>query len=136
MITKLCCGLILLAACAGRRPLVEDLLGREDLSKFALDSVRGARDGDHLNARARITDGSSTFSLEMRFMIGPTTRLQSGQWQRMRDNTVNGGVMTERSVTFLGGQSGPPSIGGRFDLLGAAGAPEYRVTLPVTPLSR
>ena len=39
-----------------------------------------------------------------------------------------------RSVTFLGGQSGPPSIGGIFDLVGPSGAALYRVNIPVTEL--
>jgi hypothetical protein len=35
---------------------------------------------------------------------------------------------------FLGGQDGPPSIGGRFDLLDPTGAAEYRITVPTTEL--
>jgi hypothetical protein len=127
---KLCCALILLTACAAKHPLIEDLSGRENLSMYALDSVHGARDGDHLTARAILSDGSSTLTLEMQFLVGPNTTLQSGTWQWMSKS----GAVSERSVTFLGGQSGPPSVGGRFDLLGSAGTPEYRVTLPVTPV--
>ena len=35
---------------------------------------------------------------------------------------------------FLGGQDGPPSIGGSFDLLDPAGVGKYRVTIPTTEL--
>ena len=35
---------------------------------------------------------------------------------------------------FLGGQDGPPSIGGRFDLLDPKGAATYRITIPTTEL--
>jgi hypothetical protein len=44
--------------------------------------------------------------------------------------------LAARSVTFLGGQDGPPSVGGSFDLLDAARMPVYRVNLPVTELKR
>jgi hypothetical protein len=37
-------------------------------------------------------------------------------------------------VMFLGGQDGPPSIGGTYDLLDQDGAPRYRVNFPVTAL--
>jgi hypothetical protein len=40
----------------------------------------------------------------------------------------------QRSVTFLGGQSGSPSIGGRFDLIGTDNRPQYRVTIPLQEL--
>jgi hypothetical protein len=35
---------------------------------------------------------------------------------------------------FLGGQDGPPSIGGRFDLRDDAGAAMYRISIPTTEL--
>ena len=136
MIHKLGFAMLLLTACAPKHPLVEDRSGRENLSYFSLVSVRGARDGDRLDAQAGLSDSSSTLMLEMRFLIGPITRLRSGQWRWLRNNTVTSGAIAERSVTFLGGQSGPPSIGGRFDLLGSDGAPRFRITLPVTPVER
>jgi hypothetical protein len=46
------------------------------------------------------------------------------------------GSVQERSSTFLGGQSGPPSIGGSFDLVGPAGQPLYRIRIPVQPLDK
>ncbi len=35
---------------------------------------------------------------------------------------------------FLGGQDGPPSIVGRFDLHDLNGAAVYRITIPTTEL--
>ena len=36
---------------------------------------------------------------------------------------------------FLGGQGiGPPSIGGRFDLLDPIGSAKYRITIPTSEL--
>jgi len=35
---------------------------------------------------------------------------------------------------LLGGQDGPPSIGGRFDLLDPTRGAEYHITIPATEL--
>jgi hypothetical protein len=130
---------LLLAGCAhtDRRSL-EDPSGHEDLSRFSIQSVRGVRDGDRLNAQVLISDSSSILTLDLHFAIGSPTTLQSGTWQWSRpDQSVSllSGTVSARSVTFLGGQDGPPSIGGTFDLTGADGS-MYRVTLPLTALPR
>src|SRR5580698_3347839 len=112
------CLIVLLAACARPpRPPVEDLSGHENLSSFTLQQVRGTRNGDRLDAEARFGDGSSVLTVKMRFVVGAPTKLGSGQWKWPRDGAVAGGTVSERSVMFLGGQDGPPSLGGRFDLL-------------------
>jgi hypothetical protein len=131
----LCCAIVFLAACARPPKLpVEDLSGRENLSSFTLTQVRGTRDGDVLDAEAKFGDGSSTLTVALRFDVGAPTKLGSGRWQWARDGRILAGTVVERSVMFLGGQSGPPSIGGRFDLLDSAGAAEYRITIPTTEL--
>jgi hypothetical protein len=127
--------IVFLAACAHPpKPALEDLTARENLSSFKLTEVRGTRDGDRLDAEAKFGDGSSTLIVTMRFDVGTPTKLRSGQWQWMRDGRMMTGTVAERSVMFLGGQSGPPSIGGRFDLVDAGGAAAYRITIPTTEL--
>jgi hypothetical protein len=129
------CVIVFLAACARHpQPPVEDLSGRENLSSYALGQVRGTRAGDRLDAQATFGDGSSTLTVDMRFAIGAPTKLESGHWQWTRDSRLMSGTMTERSVMFLGGQDGPPSIGGRFDLLDPRGTATYRITIPTTEL--
>jgi len=124
-----------MAACARPpQPPVEDLTGRENLSSYTLTQVRGTRAGDRLDAEATFGDGSSTLTVEMSFAIGAPTKLQSGRWQWTREGRLMSGTVTERSVMFLGGQDGPPSIGGRFDLRDSAGAAAYRITVPTTEL--
>lgn len=127
--------IIFLGACARPpKPPVEDLSGRENLSSFTLTQVRGTRDGDRLDAEAKFGDGSSTLVVTMHFAVGAPTKLSSGRWQWTRDGRTASGALAERSVMFLGGQSGPPSIGGRFDLLDPAGTAQYRITVPTTEL--
>jgi hypothetical protein len=127
---------LVLAGCAHseRRPL-RDMSGREDLSGFTIQSVRGVRDGDRLPAQVLISDSSSIFTLDLHFAIGSPTTLESGEWRWSRPGRLLKGAISARSVTFLGGQDGPPSIGGTFDLSAADGS-MYRVTLPLTVLPR
>jgi hypothetical protein len=127
---------VMLAGCAHteRRPL-QDLSGREDLSRFTIQSVRGVRDGDRLAAQVLISDSSSILTLDLHFAIGSPTTLQSGNWRWSRPGRLLNGTASARSVTFLGGQDGPPSIGGTFDLAGDDGS-MYRVTVPLSVLPR
>jgi len=131
----LCCALALvLTGCGGsKRPAVQDLSGRENLSLFTLQAMRGTRDGDRLQTLATFSDSSSILTVEMRFAIGSPTKLESGTWCWSRNNQLQTGTIVARSVTFLGGQDGPPSIGGTYDLLGPDNA-LYRITIPVTEL--
>ncbi|MGH9674542.1 MAG: hypothetical protein ACRD44_15290 [Bryobacteraceae bacterium] len=121
----------ILATCA-RQPAkpVEDLGGGQDVSQFVLTSLKGTRDGERLDVQAVYSDGSRHITVDLHFRVTPPTRLESGTWSGLPGN---GGVR-ERSATFLGGQSGPPNIGGRFDLLASGGQPLYRVTIPLQPL--
>ena len=77
------------------------------------------------------SDGVRSLTLDLVFKIDPQPKLQSGSWNGLD----GGGSVKERSATFLGGQSGPPSLGGRFDLLSRDGKPLYRVMIPLQPLS-
>jgi hypothetical protein len=70
----------------------------------------------------------------MRFAIGAPTRLESGRWEWTKDGRQESGTVAERSVMFLGGQDGPPSLGGRFDLLDSSGGAAYRITIPTQEL--
>jgi len=131
----LCWVIVLLSACAkSSKPPIEDLSAREDLSSFTLRQLRGTRNGDRLDAEAKFGDGSSTLTVEMRFSIGAPTKLVSGRWQWSREGYIAGGAVAERSVMFLGGQDGPSSIGGRYDLLDSTGAAKYRITIPTSEL--
>jgi len=125
---------LLLSSCGGAKyPLLEDLSHQEDLGFMHLDAARGTRDGDRLSAQLLITDSSNILTMDLHFQVTPPTHLDSGSWKFSRG--ISGGVEA-RSVTFLGGQSGPPSLGGTFDLLDPQGRAIYRVHLPTTQLEK
>ncbi len=130
-----CFAAILLLACGGtKHPAVEDLSHHEDLALFKLQSARGTRDGDRLRTQMMFSDTSSILTVDMQFAVGSPTTLESGTWRWNRNSQPLSGTVTARSVTFLGGQDGPPSIGGAFDLLDPGGTPLYRVNVPLTVL--
>jgi len=101
---------------------------------FKLQSVHGTRDGDRLIVRALLSDTSSILTLDMVFAVGSPTSLVSGAWQWTRTGEIQTGTISARSVTFLGGQDGPPSLGGTFDLRDAGNQARYRVTLPLAEI--
>jgi hypothetical protein len=127
---------LLLVACgAPKQPSVEDLNHREDFSGVRMMTLRGARDGDILDAEAMFSGRSLFLTIKMRFAIGAPTTLTSGTLVRtLPDGSAEKGSISARSVSFAGGQGTSPSIGGSFDLLDAAGARKYRVTLPLLEL--
>jgi hypothetical protein len=126
---------LLSAGCHGpERPAIQDLAGSESFSLFRLISLRGARDGDRLKTQATFSDSSSILRIELHFAVGSPTTLDSGLWHWARGGRAMSGTVTARSITFLGGQTVLPSVGGTFDL-DANGAARYRVTIPVQQLA-
>src|SRR4051812_43131619 len=104
---------VLLIACGSQQMKpVEDLSGTRDAADFALTSLKGTRDGEHVAVQAVYGAGSRSLTVHLLFKLTPQAKLERGTWAGLAGE----GSVQERSVTFLGGQSGPPSIGGRFDL--------------------
>ena len=111
-------------------PPVESLSGSEEVSGIVLQSLRGTRDGERLDVQAVYGDQERRLSIELHINVTPPSRLETGAWTGL----AGAGQVRQRSLTFLGGQSGPPSLGGRFDLLGPDERPLYRVTIPLQEL--
>jgi hypothetical protein len=123
--------LIVLTGCrsAPNKP-VESVGGTDDVSAFVLRSLKGTRDGERLEVHAMYGDGSGSLTVRLHLNVTPPARLVSGTWTGVGGE----GEVRQRSVTFLGGQSGPPSIGGRFELIGRDNRPLYRITIPLQEL--
>jgi hypothetical protein len=95
-----------------------------------LESLTGVRDGDQLRAQAVYGGPDARLEVQMQFLVTPPTRLSSGTWTGLGAS----GTVNQKSVTFLGGQNGPPSLGGRFDLVTSDGRALYRITIPTQEL--
>lgn len=125
--------LVLLTGCSRQASdPVENLGGAQDVSTFTLQSLKGTRDGELLEVEALYGPGSGSIKVDLHFRVTPPARLESGTWTGAGDS----GSVRQRSVTFLGGQSGPPSIGGRFDLIGSDDRALYRITIPLQELKQ
>lgn len=127
--------MLVLYACSKPPKPIVDLSGRENLAAYTLTILRGHRDGDLLTAQAGFSDGPSSVLVDLRFKIDTAAQLESGRWRWVRGGHITErGSVAARSVMFLGGQNGPPSIGGIYDLLDANGAAAYRIAIPTTEL--
>lgn len=115
---------------------IENLQEKSTLNDYRMISLAGRRDGDRLPVRLVFEAPSSTLRLDLLFRIGVPTRLESGQYRWEGQDEVLEGRVRASSVTFLGGQSDNPNLGGVFQLLSASGDPIYQVTLPTSEVKR
>jgi hypothetical protein len=127
---------LLFVSCAQtpQHPEVVVLASGDSLEGFRLSSLSGARDGDRLEATAVLTAPESSLTLEMSFKVGVPTRLESGGYRWIRLGGISSGSIAATSVTFLGGQSDPPNLGGVFQLFSDKNIPSHRVVLPVSSI--
>lgn len=115
---------------------IERLEDGEELGSYQKQSLEGFRDGDRLRAELIFTAPCSSLTMKMHFQIGVPTRLVSGYYRLQQEDRVMEGSITASSVTFLGGQSDLPNLGGVFRLLSPDGSPLYKVTVPTSELGK
>jgi len=75
---------------------------------------------------------ASQLTMTLQFQIGVPTTLVSGHFQWVRSAEILQGSVRARSLTFLGGQSDLPNLGGVFELLRADGSAAFKVIVPTT----
>ena len=132
-----CTLLFLLPYCRNiEEATIENLQEESTLTDYQMISLTGRRDGDRLPVRLVFEAPSSNLRMDLLFRIGVPTRLESGQYHWERQDEVLQGLVRASSVTFLGGQSDNPNLGGVFQLLSASGDPIYKVTLPTSEVKR
>jgi hypothetical protein len=101
-----------------------------------LDGFSGLRDGATVNAEARFVDGNDAVTMNVRLFLRPPAEFQSGSYQGVIGGKMISGSVECPSLTFQGGQTALPSVGGTFVLKNESGASAYRVTIPATQLTR
>lgn len=112
--------------------------GQSAWEPLAWDLLRaeGRRDGAH--TRATLVFGGSTndsLRLDLEVVVDPQATLRSGNWTASLEGKVREGSQVRApSLRFLGGQGGPPSIGGLF-VIGDGRGEQFRIRLPNTPLT-
>ena len=132
-----CSALFLLPHCQNiEEATIENLQEESTLADYQMISLTGRRDGDRLPVQLVFEGSSSSLRMDLLFRIGVPTRLESGQYHWERQDEVLQGFVRASSVTFLGGQSDNPNLGGVFQLFSASGVPIYKVTLPTSEVKR
>ncbi len=132
-----CSAFFLLPYCRNiEEATIENLQEKNTLTDYQMISLAGRRDGDRLPVRLVFEAPPSHLRMDLLFSIGVPTRLESGQYRWEQQDEVLEGRVRASSVTFLGGQSDNPNLGGVFQLLSASGDPIYQVKLPTSEVKR
>ena len=103
---------------------------------FKLDGIRGVRDGASVNAEARFTDGADVLTMNIALQLVPPPEFRSGRYEGTIGGNPIAGQVECPSITFFGGQSDQPSVGGIFILKDEQNRPVYRIRIPATPMGR
>ena len=128
--------LLFLSCGSPQQARIERIQDGKQLRSFRQISLVGVRDGDVLYARLIFNSLSSSLTMKMRFRIGMPTRLEDGDYLLKKEDQTVKGPITASSVTFLGGQSDRPHLGGVFRLLSSQGIPIYKVIVPTSEVAR
>jgi hypothetical protein len=133
-LAPLLAAILALSACQNSKLTIRRTRDGQELSSYRLRSLTGTRDGEKLSSEMVIGDNTGTLTMRMNFLIGVPVRLETGDyvWQRAGAPQIQGSIRAQ-NVTFLGGQDGPPSLGGSFQLI-ANDLPLYDVRVPTTPM--
>ena len=100
-----------------------------------LDGFYGLRDGSLVKAEARFVDGNDMVTMNMTLFLRPPAEFQSGTYQAVIAGMMNSGNVECPSLTFQGGQTALPTVGGVFILKDENNRPLYRVRIPATTLT-
>ena len=103
---------------------------------FQLAGLYGIRDGASVNAEAEFVNGEDTLVMKIALYLRPPVEFQSGTYQGTIGGKVVSGSVECPSLTFQGGQTALPTVGGLFILKSEDGRPLYRVRIPATMLAR
>lgn len=123
-------------SCSPGELQIQTVPGGEEISGYQIDALTGIRDGEFLSVNLRLISRSSILQLAMSFRIGMPTRLELGEYSWLRDGQKTKGTVHERAVTFLGGQSDRPHLGGLFELLSREGLVQYTIRLPTSEVGQ
>lgn len=127
-----------LLALAGCGPSEPALLAKAEKgwapTAFHFDRAEGQRDGARTKASYFFAGPDSAW-LELRVTVEvePEPTLTFGRWYLEEPGREKTGSARTTKLRFLGGQGGPPSIGGDF-LLREGSEERYRLVLPPTPI--
>jgi hypothetical protein len=129
--------LLLMLGCADTGYRFERIDGDQATAlPLKLDGFYGLRDGASVTAEARFVDGADMVTMDIMLYLRPPAEFRSGTYQGVIGGKTISGSVECPSLTFLGGQTALPNVGGVFILKDADNRPAYRVRIPATTLAR
>jgi hypothetical protein len=128
--------LLLISGCANPRFRFEQI-DRDPpvVLPLSFDGFYGLRDGATVNAEARFSGGNDSVTMNVVLFLRPPAEFQSGRYQGIIDGKMISGSVECLSLSFQGGQTALPAVGGIF-VLKRENSPSYRVTIPAAQLAR
>jgi hypothetical protein len=128
---------VVIAGCSSTEYRVDRLEGGMATAlPLRFDFLRGVRDGESVVAEAQFSNGSDSVELQIALHLGPPAQFTSGTYRATIGSSSSTGGVSCPSLTYLGGQGTPPSIGGIFELNDDRGQPVFRVRMPATVMTR
>jgi len=119
--------------CANKEPRVERIDGGQAVQlPLKLESMPGTRDGGSVTAAPLFTNDTDSLRMDLQIRLGPPIVFVSGSYRADFGGHSSQGPVICDSLSFFGGQSALPSVGGVFRLQDSAGHTIYRVSLPAT----
>src|SRR5262249_10926872 len=100
-----------------------------------LTGFYGVRDGSIVTAEAHFTDGSDRVTMNIVLFLRPPAEFRSGTYEASVGGRMIVGAVECPSLTFQGGQTALPVVGGLFTLKDENSRPLYRVNIPAMPLT-
>ena len=121
------------SGCASKEAHIERIDGGQAIPlSLKLESMAGTRDGESVTAAPLFTDGTDSLRMDLHVSLGPPITFASGTYRADRGGRTTEGPVICDSLSFLGGQTALPSVGGIFRLQDSTGQTVYRVSLPAT----
>jgi hypothetical protein len=99
------------------------------------DGFYGVRDGALVKAEGRFVDGADAVTLNIDIFLRPPAEFQSGRYEAMIGGKMSSGRVECPSLTFQGGQTAMPAVGGVFILKDEQNRSLYRVRIPAMTLT-
>jgi hypothetical protein len=121
------------SGCASKEARIERIDGSQAVPlSLKLESMAGTRDGESVTAAPLFTDGTDSLRMDLHVSLGPPITFVSGSYRANVGGRTTEGSVTCDSLSFLGGQTALPSVGGVFQLQDSQGHAVYRASLPAT----
>ena len=96
----------------------------------------GIRDGAQVKVQGQFADGNDAVTMNVVLFLRPPAEFQSGTYEAVIGGKKTAGSVECPSLTFQGGQTALPTVGGVFILKDETNRPLYRVTIPAAQLLR